>query len=525
MTALEERPLLSDLPSHDIDIDELGSRIIGMAGRLAAATCRWLLLVAAFDARRGFDKFLLPSTAHWLSHYCGLSRRTARDHVRVARVLAAHSVLAGAMNAGRISYSHVRAISRAADLGGEQLVADLVMVAEHGTVGQLEDMVRGLRTVDDNNRDGREPRPERLSHRWRADSRFGLSAALDPENGALVLMAIQAVARREQITQAQALTRIAEISLATLNAAGNDPVPRLRGDEHAAVVIQLAATQQDGSAEPRSGAEPARSGAEAELERLSGVVEQLAGPPARDRGKGRSRGKARDQGKARNRGKARFGRPICRIARGPGLPVEVIERLACAGRVRLITFDPRIPPGETPSPLDVGHSRRLVSDKQFRALLARDGGCAHPGCGSRIGLEAHHVRHWLDGGKTVLANLVLLCRRHHHAHHDADFTVVALGGGRFRFLRADGGELPRHVDPSTHIADQSNIEDDQHGVAVDAATGRWDGSRLDHDFAVAVLSQRLDSTQLAKQRAAAKQQSWAGHDPWSVQPPSAATAA
>src|SRR5882762_3568618 len=71
------------------NIDDLGSRIVGMAGRLAAATCRWLLLVAEFDARDGAAKFGLASTSGWLSYACGLSRRTAIDHVRVARTLAA----------------------------------------------------------------------------------------------------------------------------------------------------------------------------------------------------------------------------------------------------------------------------------------------------------------------------------------------------------------------------------------------------------------------------------------------------
>src|SRR5882762_11829464 len=96
------------------DIDELGSRIVGMAGRLAAAMCRWLLLVAEFDARDGAAKFGLPSTSGWLSYACGLSRRTAIDHVRVARALAAFPALTESMSAGRLSYSHVRAIARVA---------------------------------------------------------------------------------------------------------------------------------------------------------------------------------------------------------------------------------------------------------------------------------------------------------------------------------------------------------------------------------------------------------------------------
>ncbi len=243
------RPILSvvgdGVPDAELSVEELGSRIVGLSGRLASAMCRWLLLVAAFDAREGYARFGLWSTPRWVSHYCGLSRRTAIEHVRVARALAAYPVLVEAMSAGRISFSHARAISRLAEVGSPRLVAELVMVAEHGTVGQLEDVVRGLRSVDDNNRgrgDELDPDPEVVSHRWRSDSRFGFSAKLDPEHGALLHSALDTIAARENITRAQALTRIAEIALATVAAAGERPAPSLRGDEHAALVIHLHAT-------------------------------------------------------------------------------------------------------------------------------------------------------------------------------------------------------------------------------------------------------------------------------------------
>src|SRR3954467_4733110 len=103
-----ERPLLSVVPEERADtelgLEELGSRIVGLAGRVASATCRWLLLVADFDARAGAYRFGLPSTVRWLSHYCGLSRRTAGEHLRVARALAAHPQLRQEMSVGRLSY-------------------------------------------------------------------------------------------------------------------------------------------------------------------------------------------------------------------------------------------------------------------------------------------------------------------------------------------------------------------------------------------------------------------------------------
>jgi Domain of unknown function (DUF222) len=120
-----------------VSLDELGSRIIGLSGRLAAPTCRWLPLVAQFDARNGCRRFGLGSTAQWLSHACGVSRRTAVEHVRVARGLAAFPALVEAMASVRLSYSHVRAITRLAEPDESHLVADLIEVAEHASVGQL----------------------------------------------------------------------------------------------------------------------------------------------------------------------------------------------------------------------------------------------------------------------------------------------------------------------------------------------------------------------------------------------------
>ena len=43
----------SDLGADSLSVEDLGSRIVGLAGRIAATTCQWLLLVGAFDARDG----------------------------------------------------------------------------------------------------------------------------------------------------------------------------------------------------------------------------------------------------------------------------------------------------------------------------------------------------------------------------------------------------------------------------------------------------------------------------------------
>lgn len=56
-----------DLPDDALTVEQLGSRIVALSGRLAAAMCRWLLLVAEFDARDGGEyKLGFASTAQWL---------------------------------------------------------------------------------------------------------------------------------------------------------------------------------------------------------------------------------------------------------------------------------------------------------------------------------------------------------------------------------------------------------------------------------------------------------------------------
>jgi hypothetical protein len=74
------------------------------------------------------------------------------------------------------------------------------------------------------------------------------------------------------------------------------------------------------------------------------------------------------------------------------------------------------------SVLDVGRKTRTIPPALRRALLARDRQCRFPGCNARR-CDAHHVRHWADGGPTRLDNLVLLCRRHHRAVHEEGFLV------------------------------------------------------------------------------------------------------
>ncbi len=82
--------------------------------------------------------------------------------------------------------------------------------------------------------------------------------------------------------------------------------------------------------------------------------------------------------------------------------------------------------GGAPSqPLDLGRTSRVVTPAQRTALAVRDGGCVFPGCARPLAwCEAHHLRHWLHGGPTDLANLALLCRAHHRAVHEGGWRLT-----------------------------------------------------------------------------------------------------
>jgi hypothetical protein len=103
---------------------------------------------------------------------------------------------------------------------------------------------------------------------------------------------------------------------------------------------------------------------------------------------------------------------------GPALTPAQTRRLACDAAVTAIVTDH----GEV---LAQGRARRYATRAQRRALLMRDGGCARPGCEeTRIErLHAHHLRHWLHGGRTDVSNMVLLCDVDHGLAHDEDLVM------------------------------------------------------------------------------------------------------
>jgi hypothetical protein len=127
------------------------------------------------------------------------------------------------------------------------------------------------------------------------------------------------------------------------------------------------------------------------------------------------------------------------------LPVSstTVERLACDSSIARVLLD------SESTVIDVGRSKRVVSEPARRALRARDGSCRWPGCDRNASYTAaHHLVHWIHGGTTDLDNLILLCHRHHWMVHEGKWQLVRGDDGRILTIppTLTFGPLPRGPD-------------------------------------------------------------------------------
>jgi hypothetical protein len=126
------------------------------------------------------------------------------------------------------------------------------------------------------------------------------------------------------------------------------------------------------------------------------------------------------------------GRGRSELEDGPIIPPETARRLGCdADVVAQIERDGL--------PVSIGRKRRTVPPALRRLLEARDDEtCCFPGGERRRHLQAHHRRHWAQGGETSLGNLVLLCWQHHRLVHEGGYLIEDDPGGGLRFRNRHG---------------------------------------------------------------------------------------
>ncbi len=487
-----EQALKSRTPEpvvHELPLEHLEHEICQLAAHLAASMCRWLMLVAEFDRREGWGGAGVRSCAHWLNWRCGLSMVSAREQVRVAHRLSELPLVHAAFAAGELSYSKVRALVRVATPATE---ADLVELARHATAAQLERIVRARRSVSrqENDETNAGHQNRHLRYFWDDDGSLVLTARLDPEEGALVLQALDAAAH--------ALRRQGPQDAASSDAAASDmahpehdaAASPEQGPERDSAVSPLGRPDRDSAVSPhtpvaaRRSARAANAAAERRpanrVDALVAMAETMLahGPASRDGGERYQAVVLVDADVLAGAGEGR-----CHIEDGPALAAETATRMTCDSAVVAMSLRSG---GEA---LNVGRSTQAIPPAIRRALRVRDGGCRFPGCTQRRFVDGHHIVHWSRGGETSLANLALLCRFHHRSVHEGGYGLRRTGVGTLVFTTPTGDIIPSAPEPEDPVALDVDDVNRRLGVVITSRTGNclWGGERLDVGLAVDAL--------------------------------------
>ena len=175
MTALTTPPTAESASVSDPSIDDLDLAICRLARQMNAETYRFLLLLRDFDDRFGWAKWSLRNCAEWLAWRCGMTMSTAREKLRTAHSLRGLSAISAAFADGRLSYSKVRALTRAANALNEDL---LLAYALDATASQVEERCRQMRNVE----------PEATAAARSAWERRSLTVSRNPARGTVTII-------------------------------------------------------------------------------------------------------------------------------------------------------------------------------------------------------------------------------------------------------------------------------------------------------------------------------------------------
>jgi hypothetical protein len=294
----------------------LEAQITELAGHLNAATYRFLALIAEYDSCDGWTGS--QSCAHWLNWKCGINLGVAREQVRTAHALEKLPLISAAMARGEISYSKVRAITRAACPATEEY---FLMIARHGTAQHTEKLVKYYRRETEREELSREQQQHAnrsLTYWYEYDGSLVVKGRLPASVGAMLVKAIEVAQEQLDPEHVSAETPDYRSAFAARRA------------DAVALVAQSFLKGSGGT------------GAE--------IVVHVDERTLREGATGR-----------------------CGLEDGPSLPAETARRLGCDASV--ITL---IENGKQ-QPVSVGRKTRTIPPSIKRALKARDGGCRFPG--------------------------------------------------------------------------------------------------------------------------------------------------
>ncbi|MFO7550519.1 MAG: DUF222 domain-containing protein [Haliea sp.] len=439
---------------------QLGQAITLLSAQINAANHRLLRMIAEFDRGGGWrEQGTVRSCAHWLVAHCGITLGAAREKVRVARQLEGLPEVNEAFAEGGISYSKVRAITRVATPENESFMVHLAQqnsaghldklvsryepVAEPGLAGLLEcghEEIAAAGVSGDAAESGAAPELDAEAMRELArelywfqdeDGMWIIHAKLPPEQGQLVMKALQAVARplaeaRQDEWQARQKVRMQAVARKILQRGDANTTENSESSASEALPDHLAYTR----AEEKVSAEVfSQHMNQVRADALVAMVEHFLASGPDYQGLQGLKGAERCQivmhvdintlreqrsGVCCTHGRAHF-------EDKPWLSPFTARRLSCDASLVTVLED------DAGKVLNVGRKSRIVPGHIRRALRERDGVCQYPGCQESEYVDAHHIQHWAEGGETRLDNLVTLCRFHHRQLHRGCFDICLNG--------------------------------------------------------------------------------------------------
>ena len=388
----------------DISSDKLAREITSLVTHIHAATARLLSLVYEFDKRNQAHELGMRSTAHWLHWQCGISLGAAREKVRTAAALAELPLINTAFHKGELSYSKVRALTRICTREKEAMFLNIGLC---GSASQVERIVKKYRQIERTQSSSaamHQYQSRELNTYWDDDGALIINGRLTAEQGVLFLKTLEAGVEQVNVEQscpdedvsmaakrADALLMIAEIHLSNL---GKSAVLSNTADRYQVVISVPAETLLE---DTLSSTEPEKH--------------------------------------------------PC-FEPGPPIAVDTARRLTCDAA--LIPMLESAFGGNKGEPLNIGRKTRTIPPAIRRALHKRDGGCRFPGCTSGVRYtDAHHAKHWSDGGETSMENLVLVCRYHHRQLHEGGYRIAPAADGTFVFIKPNNETFPNVNDQLT----------------------------------------------------------------------------
>lgn len=416
----------------DVEICEVSAHAHAAMARVARAA-------AEFDTIGGWCAGGIRSLPHWLAINAGFDMHTGAELVRVGHALNALPKIAEAFGAGQLSFDKVRQITTVATPPTEHL---LLEIAQGSSGAQLSRICRALRRIADANAPKRAD--EHLSLRgiwthWDDDGMLQLMAKLTPEDGAVVMAALESITGSRPVA-AQTDDGIKDPA--------DDRWAARRADALVAVCEHVLAGGADGLVKSPTA--------------IQMVVHVDVGVLAGETSEGR-----------------------CYVEGGSPLSADAARRIGCDAEVVGVVERNGLP-------IDVGRRQRIVPDRLRLALHVRDRFCRFPGCGVPAQrAEAHHHQHWAQGGETNLDNLLLLCGFHHRRYHEGAYRIRRTDGG-FSFETDDGFSIGSPTGHRVTLERNPLIDSSTPGAL-------WGGERMDFGYAVSVIA---DSCAFAEARAA-----------------------